>query len=220
MLNAIICVDQRFEVKTSGLTQKFDLSNPKIKIAHAKKIGSSLRDMTSHVIFFIRSIPIHGLVVNTSCLESSAISSSPARCWTALPPQCHFVWHWPRRWTDTCALYCCTLYNFFLSNFVSGDLTWSSLLTSTSCFQCFGALGLGSQANTWPLVLSWGICSDNRNYIRAMLPQCVAIIFPWIVENTETNSGPLCVFSKPCPSEWSILIEIFELTSSQTSIPR
>ena len=90
-------------------------------------------------------------------------------------------------------LYCCALYTFFFLDFVSGDLALTAflLLTWTSDFHCFRALGVRPGART---VAKCEGLAHERDYrdCRASelkLQKCLAIVFPWIVKNTFNNGA-------------------------------
>ena len=133
MLNAIRCIDQRFEIKNSCiscLALIFNLKNytniPLCKKFLYAKIGCRWRNTTSHIPFFFELlIRTNGLVVKTGCRESGDMGSIPKECWN--PLQC-LCWHWASQCTDMCYFYITVLsIMYFFLDFVSGDLALTEL---------------------------------------------------------------------------------------------
>ena len=157
MSNDMLLVNQRFDVKTFGvscLTSKFDLSNLKMKILHANIRSYRWSSLMIHIpfllwfmyrfvqymiyilffndsymFFFAHSTWVwtHGLVFNANCSISGYTASNPVGCWNSLPPLRHFAWHWARYWTGQALLYCCALYSFPSRISSVGILHWPGL---------------------------------------------------------------------------------------------
>ena len=93
MSNAIRCIDQRFAFKNYGIScfaLIFHLNNPRMTVLYAKKFGWTAKYDESYTVFSRRSIRIHGLVVQVSCIESDDLGSIPVGYWNLL---CHsFAW--------------------------------------------------------------------------------------------------------------------------------
>ena len=80
MLNAISCIDQRFEFKNSRiscLAVIFNLKNPSTTVLYAKKSPAVEGGEIGQRIyrFFMQLIRTNGLVVKTGCRESSDMGS-------------------------------------------------------------------------------------------------------------------------------------------------
>ena len=133
--------------------------------------------------------------VAVSC--ATRVTSILARHWNSLQPLCHFAWHWACQCTDTRAFILPRALSF---SFVSGDLALTGfwLLTWTSDFHCFGALGVGPWARTRPHVRTWcmSVIIEILESQSTSDKRCLALVFPWIVENTEYK-GPLWGFFNP-----------------------
>ena len=128
MSNAIIRVEQKFAVKSSGVfcLTDFDLEirleQSEMKILQSKNPLKVARYDESYPVFWGLLRRMYGLVVKASWSESGEMGSIPAGCWNSPSHSSTFAWHWSHQWTDTHTLICCALCNFCsgFSNYVSG----------------------------------------------------------------------------------------------------
>ena len=102
-----------------------------------------------------------GWVAKANCSELVYMGLIPARCWNPLQPLGHFAWHCARQCTGMCTFillhwlhWVCALFMFFpwissVANYTGNlTLTGFQLLTWTSEFRWFGALGTKPWART------------------------------------------------------------------------
>ena len=162
MSNAMRCIDQRFAFKNSVisfLALIFNLSNLRTTILLWKKRFPVAKHVKLYTIFFCSLTRICALLIKVSWSESGGSSSIPAGCWNPLQPSAILLGTEPALHWHAHFLYCWALYNFSFLDFVSCDfaLTGCSLWTWTSNFHCFGALGVGPRALTWPRVRAWSM---------------------------------------------------------------
>ena len=178
MSNSIIWINKRFVVKNSDvscLALIFNLSNPRMTSLHAKNRFKVARK----VPFFLRRIGSNSSLSSKG--ESQTRSESVDRCSIVCSPSAILQGTESVSALTRALLYCRALYEFFL-DFISGELAltiWLPLFWSTwsrardpDSATCVG-LARGRD---------YSYCIASEQHESAW--KGLAIVFPWIVENT------------------------------------
>ena len=126
-----------------------NLSNPKIKNLHTKKLVQGCKTWQVITIYFCRSIQIYGLMVKTSHSDSGDTGLNPAGWCNSLPPHCHFAWYWACQWTNT--------FTFYIAVLSKVDfLLWISSVAILQGFTLNMSIWLPLFWSTW----SWALGPD------------------------------------------------------------
>ena len=145
--------------RISCLAFIFKLKNPTVLYCKKLVAGGEIRRVIYH--FFKQLIRTNGLVVKAGRRDSGNLGLSPNECWNSAAPGPFCMealsqsvpWH-------TRFLYCCTLYNCFFLNFVSGESTGD--LAASSAYRV-----VNLNTTIW-LALWWRTWTWARAHTRHM----------------------------------------------------
>ena len=173
-----------------------------------QKSGSCLLGTTIISAFSWSLIRIYGSVLNVSSSEFTELGdmgSISAGYWNYLQSLCHCAWYWARQCTDTVLLYCCYLYEFFFLGFRKWQVLrdWDLTLNMYIPLPLFWATwswALGPDSATCAGLEQGSDYSDWRASEQSS-KRCLALVFPWIVEDTWTK-GPTVRGFQPLPPDF------------------